>query len=75
MDVNTSSQKFYNIINKLLDETAPFKKLSKKEVSLKLNPWISQGILKLIKIRDQIYKTYSTEKDYNKKNEAFQKYK
>ena len=75
MNVNTNCQIFYNQINKLLDETAPYKKLTKKETSLKISPWITQGILKSIKIRDQLYKSYSTEKIPNKKIEIYQKYK
>ena len=34
---------------------APLKKLSPKEIKLKNKPWLSDNILKLIKIRNKIF--------------------
>ena len=36
---------FYNKIEKLLDEMAPYKKLSKKDIGLQNRPWITNGFL------------------------------
>jgi len=44
-DSNTSFIKFYDKVTKLLDEMAPYKKITKKEISLQQKPWITQGIL------------------------------
>ena len=75
MNTNTSCSIFYNKITKLLDEMAPLKKLSKKEISLKNKPWISQGILKSMKERDKIYKKFTIETDESRKDEIYKKYK
>ena len=54
---------------------APFKKLTKKELSLQRKPWITHGILNSMKIRDKIYKEYACEKDETKKRELCTLYK
>ena len=46
---------------------APFKKVTKKELSLQRKPWITHGILNSMKIRDRIYKEYASEKEDTKK--------
>ena len=48
---------------------APFKRVTKKELSLQRKPWITHGILNSMKIRDRIYKEYASEKDETKKRE------
>ena len=75
LDVNKSSQIFYETITQLLNEMAPFKKLTKKEFSLKKSPWITSGILKSMKIRDRLYKGFVLEKNHPQKEQIFQKYK
>ena len=54
---------FLNTINCLLDKMAPFKKLSQKEIELKQKPWLTSGILKSMKIRDNVYKKFMLVKD------------
>ena len=54
---------FLNKINRLLDEMAPIRKLTKKEMDLKQNPWLTSGILKSIKTRDDIHKKFLNAKD------------
>ena len=39
----------------IIDKNAPFKLVSKKELKLKLKPWIIRGILKSIKTKNKIY--------------------
>lgn len=59
---------FYFKIEKLLDEMAPYKKLTKKEVGLKKSPWITCGILNSMKVRDSLYKKLTLEKDQRQKD-------
>ena len=58
-DINASYSNFYRSITYLLDEFAPFYKVSKKEYKLKFKPWINPEILDLIKERDQVFKALS----------------
>ena len=44
IDTDTSFYKFYNKITKLIDEIAPFKKLTNKDASLQQKPWITRDI-------------------------------
>ena len=44
------------IIDKLLDEMAPVKRLSQKENGLKQRPWITPEILTSMYERDKLYK-------------------
>ena len=66
-DTNTSFSKFYKRVNTLLDEMAPYKTPTKKEIKLQQKPWISSGILKSMAKRDIFYKDYAKEKDPVKK--------
>ena len=66
-DTNTSFSKFYNKVTKLLDEMAPYKKLTKKEIKLQQKPWITRGILNSMSKRDIFHKDFVTEKDPAKK--------
>ena len=50
--------RFLKTLNEVLDIMAPVKKLSKKEASLKMKPWITKGIITSIKVRDKLYKKY-----------------
>ena len=55
------SQSFI-IVTKLLDEMAPYKKLTKREIRLQHKPWITSGILISMAKRDIFYKDFITEK-------------
>ena len=50
-DPNLATNNFYNHINLLLDNFAPYRKLSKKEIKLKRKPWINKYIQELMKKR------------------------
>ena len=67
MNTDDSTSRFYNKITRLLDEMTPYKKLTKKELTLKQNPWISPGIIASMKIRDQLHKEFLNEKIDGKK--------
>ena len=43
-DPNISVENFYNNVNYILDEFAPFKKLNKNDIKLKGNPWINKEV-------------------------------
>jgi hypothetical protein len=75
MDTSKSFSKFYNKITKLLDEMAPYKKLSKKDANLQQKPWITRGILTSMKKRDIFYKDFVTEKKQAKKDRLCSIYK
>ena len=71
-DASASFDYFLSNLNKLLDEHAPLKKLSRREFSFKSKPWISKDIQKLMIKRDRIYKLYCKEKRNNKKAKLHQ---
>ena len=66
-DTNTSFSNFYNRVTTLLDEMAPLKTPTKREVRLQQKPWITSGILKSMAKRDIFHKDFATEKNPEKK--------
>ena len=62
-DPNISMNNLHQHINYLLDEFAPYKKLSKKEYKLKSKPWINRNILNEMKKRDKLLHKYCKAKD------------
>ena len=66
-DPDLSCIHFFNSITYLLDEFAPYKKVSKNEYKLMLKPWISKEILQKCKNGDSILKIISRENDLVKK--------
>ena len=67
-DPNASMDNFYQQINYILDELAPYKKLNKREIKLKLKPWINNEILSEMKERDKLLHRYCKLKDKNSIN-------
>ena len=68
-------QSFYLKIEKLLDEMAPYRKMTKKEIRLEERPWITQGLLISMSVRDKLYKRRALEKDEQVKNDTSVLYK
>ena len=66
---------FFLAIERLLDEMAPVRQLTRKEINLLSRPWITNGILKSIKDRDFTHKTFLKEKDIKQKEDIFNNYK
>ena len=66
-DPNLSINNFYNHLNLLLDDFAPYEKLSKKEIKLKTKPWINKNIQDLMKKRDKLLSKFCKEHDPVKK--------
>ena len=74
-NADASFDTFLSIINKLLDEHAPLKKLSKREVPLKQKPWITKKIQRKMIERDKLFKKYCKSKKTIQKFEIHEKYK
>ena len=64
-DIGTdqSFNRVYYKIEHLINEMAPVKKLTAKEIGLKKSPWITYGILQSMNKRDYLYKQFTMEKD------------
>ena len=62
-DLDVSCKNFCNGITYLLDEFAPYKKVTKNEIKLMTKPWISNDILKKCKDRDSFLKKIAKEND------------
>ncbi len=56
IDINTKFEMLSSALKSVLDKHMPLKKLSRKEERLKAKPWITRGILRSIKTRNQLYK-------------------
>ena len=54
-DVNLLASDFVWRLNACSERHAPVKKLNPKQIKLKLKPWITKDILKLIKVRDNLF--------------------
>jgi hypothetical protein len=67
IDTSTSLTNFYKRVTTLLDEMAPFKTPTKREIKLQQKPWITNGILRSMAKRDIFHKDYVKEKDPVKK--------
>ena len=52
-DTNSSFKYFFESLNNLLNEHAPLKTLTKREVTLKSKPWIDFELQKLMRQRDK----------------------
>ena len=72
---NISLQLLHDNFVYLLDEFAPYRKISKKEFKLKAKPWINHEILNNIKIRDKLLLKYHKSKDATNKIIIYEKYK
>ena len=58
-DPNQACKQFYDTINFHLDEFAPYRKLTRKELELTQKPWITNSILKKCKQRNALLKKIS----------------
>ena len=74
----TAEEKFKIFFDKneeLLNKMAPIKVLTRKEANLKLNPWITGGILKSMARRDLLHSKYVKEKNPENKKKLYADYK
>ena len=70
-DCDSMFQTFHQTLVQIIDEHAPLRKLSKRELKLKRKPWITNAIRKSIQIKDKLLKTYLK----TKSQEIYTKYK
>ena len=74
-NVDLSTNNFLNAMNSLLNEYAPFKKISKYKLKFKTKPWITFGIQKSISVKNKLLKKFINKKDPQIKAECHEKYK
>ena len=74
-DVNTSVETFIKNKEKVLDKHAPYKKLTKKQMTNKDKPWITKDIANLIIIKNKLHKKYIKCIDPHKEDYLFNKFK
>ena len=67
-DVDNSFDKFFLIVETLLDTYAPIQKLTKAESKLKSKPWLTTGIINSIKKKNKIYKKFIKAKTSTEQN-------
>ena len=60
-DANVKFDNFYTKLSSCAGKHAPLKKVTTKQLKLKVKPWITQDIPKLMRKRDTIYKKYLTD--------------
>ena len=75
LDIEYSFNKFLEVINNLLDEFAPLKKISKYKLKFKNKPWITNDIKNLINIKNVYFSKYIKTKNNVIKNYFHTKYK
>ena len=57
-EVNTVFENYYSKLSSIIDKHIPLRQLSKKEIKQKSKPWITGGIRRSIKIKNNFYKKY-----------------
>ena len=58
IDVNSRFDTFYSVLSNLVYKHIPSIKMSKRQVKFSLKPWISSGITKSLKIKNNLYKKF-----------------
>ena len=74
-DTQHSVELFDQKMNNILDKHVPLKKLNKRDLSLRTKAWITHGLIKSIKRRDNLLRKFIKTKDYEKKNDIHSRYK
>ena len=74
-DPQYSFEKFDKKMTETLDRHVPLTKLNKKELKLLTKPWITPGIIKSIKRRDNLLQKFIKTSDIDRKNRIHEQYK
>ena len=74
-DTNSSFDSFFQNFTKLLDKHLPLKKMSIKTFKRRFKPWITKGILKSIKKRNELHSRFMRANDIERKNALYQRFK
>ena len=72
---NKSVESLYHHVTYLLDEFAPYKNLSHREIQFKTRPWITKDMLHLMWGRDKLFSRYFKAKNIDTKHSLFNEYK
>ena len=75
INTHISVSNFYHKIEKLLDEMAPVKKMTQKEIGLRERPWIDHDILVAMFERNKLHKDFLDERNSIIRNENYENYK
>ena len=74
-DTNSSFDSFFQNFNKLLDKHLPLKKMSIKTFKRRFKPWITKGILKSLKKRNELHGRFMRANDIERKNALYHQFK
>ena len=74
-DTNESFNSFFASFNKLLDKHIPLKKISNKSFKRRFKPWITFGILKSLRKRNELHNRYLRAKDIERKQTLYTHFK
>ena len=74
-DAERSMNNLLKFTDQIIDKYYPLKKLTKKEFKQTLKPWITTGILKSIKRKDELFRKYMACKNNINKNTLYTEYK
>ena len=66
-DPNLALNNLHNHSNLLLDDFAPYRKLTRKDIKLQSKPWINREILDLMKKHDKLLHKFCKEQEPAKK--------
>ena len=62
-NTNNNFESFHDCFIQSLNDHAPYRTITRKESKLKLIPWLTNGILKSIQVKNSIYKNFIRTKD------------
>ena len=68
-------ENFVNNMTDLLDQHAPFKKITKYKLKFITSPWLTAALQKSISVKNSLLKKYINLKSPVKNNEIYQQYK
>ena len=54
-DLDKNFDDFHAKVSSFVEQNAPLTKVSKRQLKLKLKPWINKEVLKIMRKRDKIY--------------------
>ena len=57
-NINSMFEEFYSLITTTIENHAPLKQLTRKQTRLRNKPWITKGLLKSVKRKQKVRKTY-----------------
>ena len=74
LDTDSKFNRLLSILDELVKNHAPLKKLSKKDIKFRNKPWINGRIQKMMRIRDRLLRKYRKSNDQSDK-ELYKKFR